>query len=378
MLSVRQFTTFPFVGAALLSYVALAHPLWLWQRRSGLAWMVCGATVAFLPIVPHLVGSQTLAGRLIETTALHWPDGSIRWDANLWAAQLARAFGVIVYYADSGPWGVVTGKPICLPFSACLFGAGLTYLLTTWRSPAGFVLLSITAVCIFLGGAVLTDPRQFYHYFAAFVAILLICGVAVDRILAPMDGWARGWGRVVRWGVVLLLVGTVVWSDLSVAWSSIQRAPRSRDGRPVYLGDATMMAARFMRENPAYRYYLVRSRADLSSAAYYFRWFMGEDSDLSDLVRPLDAALPVPPVEAGDGVAFLVLPSRAGERERISQVYPTAVAHEISFARTPAAVWWPPGPQSGSLWIYLVDAASARSVYQDSVGERTSAGRPAD
>jgi hypothetical protein len=111
-----------------------------------------------------------------------------------------------------------------------------------------------------------------------------------------------------------------------------------------------MVAARYVAEHPDYRYYLVRTRVDHSSASAGFKFFVA-NSDISDITTDLREALPVPPVEPAVGASFLVLPSRSSDADFVLEFYPNAERHVL---HTVAA---------GDVLIYSVDAKEVREVY---------------
>jgi hypothetical protein len=110
------------------------------------------------------------------------------------------------------------------------------------------------------------------------------------------------------------------------------------------------MAARLVRRDPDYRWYLVRQRSEPSSTDAYFLFF-ADDSDISDLSTSLAMTLPVPPADAPRGVAFLVLPGRRAEARAITDVYPDAREQETLLV-------------DGKLVVYFVDRAGVERAYR--------------
>src|SRR6185295_5406044 len=92
---------------------------------------------------------------------------------------------------------------------------------------------------------------------------------------------------------------------------------------------------------------------DLSCADPILRFAAG-DSDISDLTTDLRQTLPVPPpVDGAAGVAFVVLLSRAADRDQISAVYPGA---KIDKTYSHAS--------SEPVWFYTVSADEVRVAYE--------------
>jgi hypothetical protein len=351
MLSVRQATMYPFIGGAFFAYVALLHPRWLWQNRYGLLWLVAGAAVVYLPMTPRMIQDATLVNRLGSAIAVANPDGSIRWDSTVWSYQLGRSFGSILYYADTAPWGVGTGGAICMGIEACLFGAGLVYLLLWWKSPAGFIAMSTIAITIFLGSALLISPPTHYHFLVGVVAIMFVSAVACDRLLAPFDRWSPPWRSVVAVAMTALLLW-ISYANLRDIWKWVRRPAAAPDGSVVYRSHPTHLVARYIRSHPQFRYYMVRTPRDLSCADPILRFAAG-DSDISDLTTGLREALPVPPVKGAEGVAFAVLQNRAADRDQITNVYPGAKIDKV-YSHASAE----------PLWFYTVGADEVRKAWE--------------
>ena len=349
MMTVRQFTFYPFVAAGLLVYFLVVHPRALWNNRAGLLWLAGAAAVVYLPMVPQMVLDPTLLNRGRDQVVMFNPDGTIRWEAALWAEQVGRSFGSIIYYSDSAPWAVSSGKSVCMRYGACLFGIGLVYLLLSLRTAATLVVLIWGTIAIFLGSAVLSSPPTVYHFLVAIPALMFISAVALDRFLALADDTALP-GRLGAIAVALVLLGVIGATHLEAAWAVVRRPPAREDGQPSYRADVHVLAARFIREHPDYSYYLVRSRTDTTSENALFQFFAA-DSDLSDVTTALAETLPMPPTPLARGAAFIVLPTRAEEDAVIECVYPSA-RQEIFHT-----------PEGQRLIIYLVDDAAVRAAY---------------
>jgi 4-amino-4-deoxy-L-arabinose transferase-like glycosyltransferase len=341
-------TYVPVLVAAFL-YLACFHPRSFWRARSGILWFMAGVAIVYLPMLLHAADS-VITLRAQSTVALLAPDGSIRWDADLWRRQLSGSFGYLFKPYPDAPWGVGTGQSICMTYGSCLFGVGLVFLILRWRAPASFVLVAWMLVSIFLGSTALHSPPGGYHLLTAIVPIMLTSAVALDRALAVADRWQAVW-RALPVLAALALIARIGVTNTDAVWKSVRRLPPAADGRPVFRADASVMAARFIRDHPTYRHFLVRSRNDPSSRDATFRFFAG-DSDLSDLSGDLAEALPVDPVEPAAGATFIFLSSRAGDRDSLLALYPSARAEEVLY-----------GPyQAESLWMLLVDAKAVREA----------------
>jgi 4-amino-4-deoxy-L-arabinose transferase-like glycosyltransferase len=351
MLTVRQFTMYPFIGGAMLFCLACLYPRQLWRQRWGLLWFAWGAAAAYAPMLPHMLADIVLTTQARGVVVFLKPDGSLRWDGALWATQLLRSFGSIIYYRDSGPWGISTGAPICLRYESCLFGIGLVYLLTSRRTPAMFVLVLWMTVSIFLGCAALPNPPTLYHFLVAIVPIMITTAVGLDRVLALTDRWRLVWRAVPAMAAVALLA-VISAGQIDAFWQAVRRPAPGSDGQTVYRSGPMVLVARFVSEHPDYRYYMVRGRTEQATASPVLSFFAAH-TDMSDVSTDLAEVLPVPPVEPAVGAAFVVLPGRSAQREAISTAYPGATTTELRYA-------------NGSVWVYRVPASAVRKAYEAS------------
>lgn len=340
----RASSIFPVIALAILLYIFMLYPRRMWEQRAGLLWFVAAACIVYLPMVPDMLQAQDITNRLRDQGVLFSAGGVPVWDGGLWASQLLHSFGALIYYRDSGAWWVTTGQSICMPLGSCLLGIGLVYLLGSWWTPAAFLLVAWTVICIFMGSTMIVSPPTLYHILAAIVAVMLISAVGVDRALALADRQPRG-RRLVAFAVLGVLLAGASVEQLHGFWVAMRRPARS-DGRVVLRENARITAARYIREHPEYRYYLVRSSAepDTTCTNALYEFFIA-DSDVSDLTTAVSEALPVPPVESAAGVAFIVFPRRAAERGAIAAMYPSARAEELFYTDGPTP-----------LWVYRVDA----------------------
>lgn len=339
------------VGGAVFVYLLLFHPRALWRQRAGIAWLVAGSVIVYLPMLAGALSDSIVVERANAIIVFLNPDGSIRWDPALWAHQVGRSFGAILRaYGGDTAWGVSARKSMCMRYASCLFGIGLVYLLTVWRTPATFLLLAWGFFCIFLGSAMLPGAPTSYHFLAAVVPVMLAAAVAVDRGLAPTDRWPRA-ARAFPVAAAAGLLAVIGYTHLEAVWKTVRRPPNHADGSPRYDAQAPMVAGRYIAEHPDYRYYLVRTRLDQSSASAVFKFFVA-NSDMSDITTDLRKALPVPPVEPAKGASFIVLPSRKADADVIKEVYPNADLNVLHTAF------------GGDVQIYTIDARQVREAYQ--------------
>ncbi len=326
-------------GLLIAALLCLFQPRWVLSRRAGLTWFLLGATVAFAPMVRSMLSRNDLGNRISDLVVLFNPDGSIRWDAALWRSQTLRSFGAFVLYPDLSAWGISTGRPILSPVEIVFLGAGLVFLLSFRKTLAAAVLIPWIAVSVFLGSATLHDPPSYYHFLAAVVPVLLVCAVPLERLLDWSARWKRWWVRAASSSVLLASLAAAGAWQLDTAWALLRR-PEPKNGTRVYNSDEKSLVARFIRENPDYRYYLVRSRSDVTCLNPVFLFFSSE-TDLSDLTGSLGEALPVPSVRPALGAAFVVLSSRIGDLAILRERYPTGREVPLYFRerRSPAMVF---------------------------------------
>jgi len=339
------------VSATIFGAFALFYPRWLWRRRVGLLWMLLGAVIVYLPMVPHMRGSTSLGTRLRETTAVFTPDGSIRRDPAFWKSQLEQTFGTILQHGEGSAWNVSTGKPLVFGPETVLFGVGLIYLLISRRWASAMVLLPWIGVGFFFGNGLFPTPNL-YHCLAAIPPIFFVSAVTVDRLLALSDPWKPPLRIALTLSALLVLafIGTL---NLRAVWDLIGRSPALQaDGRPALRADARSIIPRYIRENPNPHYYLVRTSTDLSCVEASFIFF-ADDTDISDMTKPLEETLPVPPAEPPREVAFIVLPGLETRANFIRTVYPGARTVELRSTVIPKPVL-----------ILLVDANSVRQAFE--------------
>ncbi len=351
------------VGAAIFGAFVLFYPRWLWRRRAGLLWMLLGATIVYLPMVPHMRGSTSIGSRLRETTAVMTPDGSIRRDPAFWKSQLEQTFGTILQHGEGSAWNVSTGKPLVFGPEAVLFGIGLIYLLISRRWAPAMVLLPWIGVGFFLGNGLFPTPN-FYHCLAALPPIFLVSAITVDRLLAIADPWKPPL-RIALLLSALLMLAFIGALNLGAVWGLVGRSPSLQaNGRPALRADVRSIVPRYIRENPNYRYYLVRASTDLSCAEASFIFF-ADDSDISDMTKPLQETLPVPPTDPPRDVAFIIMPGLETRADLIRRVYPSARTVELPSTILPRPVL-----------LLLVDANSVRRAFEAISSKRSAQGWP--
>ena len=322
-------TTLAVAGLLIAALLCVLQPRWMLSRRVVLAWFLLGFTVAFAPLVRSMLMQNNLGNRISDLVVLLNPDGSIRWDAVLWRSQTIKSFGGFLLYPDESAWGIASGRAICSPVEIVLLGSGLVFLLSFRRTMAAAVLIPWVAVSVFLGSAALQNPPSYYHFLAAIVPVLVICALPLERLLAWSARWRRGGARGAAAAVLLgALVAAGAW-QLDAAWDFLRRPPE-RNGSKVYNADERSLVVRFIRENPDFRYYVVRSHDDASCLDPVFLFF-ASDSDVSDVTRSLGEVLPIPSVRPAPGAAFVVLASRTGDLAILRGRYPRSCEVPLHF-----------------------------------------------
>jgi len=326
-------------GAAIAVGLVVFRPRWMVARLTRAAWFLLGLAVAYAPMVASMLPPNAVTNRVSDLSVLLNPDGSIRWNAALWGTQTVRSFGAFVLFPDRSAWFLETKHAICSPLEVVLLGVGLVVLLTARRTAAALVLLPWIAVTVFLGSAVLPEPPSYYHFLAALVPAFIICAIPLERVLAWGTASRPRWTRIAALCGVLAALSGVGWWQVEDAWGHVRRPPK-RNGWTVYNADEKSLVARFVGDNPEFRYYLVRSRHDVSVASPIFLFFAA-DSDMSDLTGDVAGALPVAPVRPAPAAAFVVLSSRAGEIATLRRRYPGGRELRLHFSddAPPTAVY---------------------------------------
>lgn len=190
------------VYAAMTVVVLIYRPRELWARR----WLMCEWGVCFVlssPIVWLANASQSDA--ISEVLR-----GVLLWDASKWFFQIQHAFGILVYYRDSGGWGSWTNRPVLLWLDCILLAVAL--LLPCER---GRMLMLLATVAIFVvvwfGGVCLVDPANFYHILSAFPFLLLLVGAGAGRLR---------WFGIPCVAATMALHLTVLWTVVSPVTAS--------------------------------------------------------------------------------------------------------------------------------------------------------------
>ena len=358
LLSYWASTALVVVGATILGAFALFYPRWLWRRRAGLLWMLLGGAIVYLPMVPHIRGSTSLGSRIRETSVVFTPDGSIQRSPVFWKKQLEQTFGTILQYGEGSSWNISTGRPLVLGPETVLFGVGLTYLLISRPRAPAMVLLPWIGFGFFLGNGLFPNAN-FYHCLAAIPPIFLVSAVTVDRLLSLSDPW-KPWLRIAPIVCAVLVLAFIGTLHLRAVWGLVGRSPsRLANGRPALRADARSIVPLYIRENPNRRYYLVRTSTGLTCAEATFIFF-ADDSDISDMTKPLEETLPVPPTDPPREVAFIVLPGLETRADFIRTVYPSARTVELRSTILPKPVL-----------ILLVDADSVRRAFEAPASKRS-------
>jgi hypothetical protein len=292
------------------------------------------------------------------------PDGSIQRDPAVWESHLRNTFGTILQNGESSGWNVSTGKPVALGPETVLFGIGLISLLLFRQRAPALVLLPWIG-CGFLFGNGFFLNVSFYHCLGAIPPILLVSAVTVDRLLALSDSWKPRLriAPILSAFLILALIGVL---HVRALWNVVRRpSTRQTNGRTALRADIRSMVPLYIRENPNLRYYLVRTSTELSCAEPSFTFF-ADDSDISDMTRPLEETLPIPPTDPAREVAFIILPGRAAGTDFIRKVYPNARTVELRSTVLPKPVQ-----------ILLVDADSVRRAFGAVAAKRAGRSRSA-
>ncbi len=321
MMTVRQFTTFPFIGAAIFLYCAVVHWRSIWRHGVHVVVMAVAVFITFSPYYNFYMLSQHLGFRLSGVSPL-WRGNSFNPDSKVWIDQFTAAFGGILRNPDRASWPMETIAPTCMAITGALFGCGLVILLVRCRSLASPVALFSMSVSIALGSAFLAHPPSYYHQFVGIVFVMYLVAV-------PLEGYCEAaskikW-RLVRWPVALCCSGLIylcVQEQLQplITYCS---APLNQKGIPQEKINFYSILSKEMIKHRHDRFISV----SYGDNVYNFHHanlslFYGQFSERHDIRTPISAYLPVRPTSKPQALRFVMIQGYGGELAKIQKIYP--------------------------------------------------------
>lgn len=354
MMTVRNFTPFPFIGAAILLCFCLFHLRVLWSQKTNLLVMAVAATVAFSPYYYFYTHAQHLSFRLAGASPL-LSNLQINTDLSVWKNQMSAAFGAILRYPDRVLWPSESSDPICLALTGSFFGAGLIILLVRARSLATPVALCSMAVSIALGSGFIEGPPTYYHHFVGLVFVMYVVAIPLEclsQIVAAM-----------RFKSLRLILGLGVFGATALAaqeqvrpfinfcgWST-HNGWNSLESRHVY----SVLSERLLRRRNNIFVMVGYPQKAASFGHANCSIFYGQFSERHEVVSPMRTYLPIRPGSRSKSLEFLAF-FESEYLDEIRKAYPGGIDETILYNF---------GQQK--IFSYTVPAQQVVSTYEQSL-----------
>jgi hypothetical protein len=322
MMTVRQFTTFPFIGLALFLFMVVFHSRVMWRFRYHCLALIGGCLVTFNPWDSFYLNGQQLAYRLSGTSPLLW-GYKVNPDITIWISQFDRAFGGILRYPDRISWPSEALAPICLAITGSLFGAGLFYLLYRWRSLSAPTALIPMAGSIALGSAFLDNPPSYYHQFVGILFVMFVVAVPLE-LLSEVSRHVR-W-RFIRWGLAVGIGSLVAMSSYEQLSPFLRYCATAvnAEGKSVPKYSIQSFFSRYMLEHHDRRF------VGVASADKPLEWghpnisiFYGQFSERHEIHSPVSSYLPLRATVEPHDVDFILRADNVDGLAAVKKVYPS-------------------------------------------------------
>ncbi len=279
-----------------------------------------GALIGFGPMLAFAILKSDLFVGRGNTVALWTPEV---WEhsfnkygaasaADVWLAQIQRTFLTFHYYADGSPHFTFP-QPMVSALTAALLVLGLGYCFWRIRQTRYFIPVAWLMFTFVLGGVITYDPPYWPHLNIALPAVVLIAGLAADRLinaLTPTPPEAAGIGRKL---LLFVGLGALVFTGVN-NWQVYYEYVKNN-------ADPRIRVARYVSSLPeGYTVYFVNN--DLDWGEYAFRFFdygvPGVDATLESLQTP-------PPL---DRPLLFILMHEQDLLPTLQGYYPTGTAAE--------------------------------------------------
>jgi len=229
------------------------------------------------------------------------------------AEQFLRAAGAFHVFPDRTVW-YGAQRPLLGPLAGVFALLGMVWALAHWRERRYFLVLLWFWSVVISGGMLTESPPSSQRLVIAIPAVALLVAFGLEQTVRL----ARALLRVDRhWGnLVLGLLGLVLAAN-SVRFYFVDYSPTSRYGSRN--GETATMIGHYLHglegEQRAYFFGAPRIYWKFGTMA-----FLAPNVSGQDVVEPLEG----PPdfVEEKDGVVFVFLPQRAGERSWVEKAFP--------------------------------------------------------
>lgn len=353
MMSVRQFATFPFIGVAILLYVAIVHWRTIWRYGVHIVVLLMASAIVFSPYYNFYTGRQHLSYRLSGVSPLFW-DYKFTTDINVWIYQFSAAFGGLIRIPDRISWPSENLAPICLGVTAVFFCAGVVFLLTRFRTLGAPIALLTMSVSIALGSAFIENPPTYYHHFVGIALAMYFVAIPIELLFDISSRARAAFVRVPLSLSVVAVAGLCVIEQAKPFYDYAKR-PVDSEGNEVERRNLYSLLCRHILENAEHRFIAV------SNGENYFDFhhsnlanFYGEFSERYDVHAPVQLYLPMRPVGRSKPLEFILMTGHSDKLSEIQKVYPKGESRTFRY-NTGAATFM----------TYTVSTEEATRVYNE-------------
>ena len=358
LLTVRNFTPFPFIGVTLLLFLCVLYTRTIWAVRWHILLMVLSATIVFGPYLYFYFFEQELTNLLSNMSPLY-RNHQFSTDVSLWLHQFKMAFGGILVYPDRVSWPMETVAPICMAITGALFGAGLIFLLTRVRSVGAATVLVAILVDNILGSAFLEYPPSYYHVFIMIVFVMYIVAIPIELLWDMATKIHSPMLKKMLIGGLLVLTSSAVVEE---AWPFIRYSLPHRElyGDPQPNYRAHSLIARYMLKHRDRRFVAASRPGNFyefhnSTIAIMY----GEFSERFELLTDLNLYLPIRPGPKSRDTSFFFTDFE--DLKKLKALYPQGVLEGFACAD---------GEQFIS--VYTVSGAEIERIWAEESGKTSS------
>jgi 4-amino-4-deoxy-L-arabinose transferase-like glycosyltransferase len=294
-------------------------------------------TAHLLPLL--VIGFFIGLGPLIRLPLFHWPDFTARlasegifesgWyhdrvaagasPVHVLATQASRSVGAFGWVRDVTPH-YNQGMSLLDPVSACIFAAGVVFIVIRFRRPESVLVPAWLLVTVIASALVVSTPGS-EHYVTATPAICLAIACGLDGIVRVLGRLDRRLLRLATVAAPAVVVGLCAWS---VTFYFHDYSPRNTFGFPAT--ETATAVARYLAPHGQTSYvYLLGSDLFLNHPTL---GFIDGDLQGTDVARGMPPdALPPPP--AGRRSLFVAAPGRLDELSAIARARPGGRSVEV-------------------------------------------------
>ena len=329
VMTVRNFTPFPFIGAALFIFFCCAYPRRMWVSRWQVLLMVVSAGIVFSPYALFYLSEEHLSSNLAVTSPL-FANYQFSRDPALWFNQFRRAFGGFLVYSDRVSWNMEELAPVCLAWTGALFGVGCVILLGRIRSVGAATVLITIVVDTILGSAFLEAPPSYYHVLVAITLAMYIVAIPLEYLWELASKLKV---RLVSWALTGAIGALAVAAVVEEAWPFIKYSmPVARiSGAPQPRYDTHSFMARYLLKHRE-RLFIAAPRPEnpyeFHSATIALLY--GDFSDRYELLSDLRHYLPVRPGLVPRDTTFFI--DNVEDLRLVRSLYPNGLLESFTFS----------------------------------------------